>query len=655
MKLKVKFFLFAASVGVALLAVSCAGYFYAKSEVKKNIEAEMYSVVGAHSKELNGWLLTKAQTAVTTSETIRRVLGDADMPVTFVQSYAADPSLLNLYAGFEDGKFLDGAQSNLPADFDARKRGWYQQAKEKNRLIFTDAYIDTSTNKYVVSAATPIKGASGNMRGVVAIDISLDLLSEQVKQINLNGKGYGFIIDQKGVILAHPDPQMVSQNISDFQAFKTFFKDILNKDTGTITYQRDGITELMIYKKIASTGWLLAISVNQEEVYQQINTLRYQFITITLLGLLVVGAASWMYARRLTGQIVALTYHAESLAAGDLTIQELTFKSKDEVGQLATAFNRMVYNLRNLIARVSQTAEQVAASSEELSASAEQSAQATNQVAVTINQVAQGTDTQASAIKDTAAVIEQMATNIKQMAVNTSTLAEMSERTASAAIQGNEAVEAAMNQMGNIENTVTSSAQVVTNLGERSKEIGQIVGTISEIAGQTNLLALNAAIEAARAGEQGRGFAVVADEVRKLAEQSQAAAKQIASLITAIQSETDRAVAAMNEGSREVKTGAEVVNNAGYAFKNIASLIGEVSTQTKEISAAIQQMTAGSQQIVASVQDIERISQNTACQTQTVSAATEEQSAAMQEIAESSQSLASMAEELQSAVKQFKV
>ncbi len=212
-----------------------------------------------------------------------------------------------------------------------------------------------------------------------------------------------------------------------------------------------------------------------------------------------------------------------------------------------------------------------------------------------------------------------------------------------------------MSQMASIEKTVSSSAQVVTKLGERSKEIGQIVDTISGIAGQTNLLALNAAIEAARAGEQGRGFAVVAEEVRKLAEQSQEAAKEIAILISEIQSETDKAVVAMSDGTREVKVGAEVVNSAGQSFKEIVLLVNEESAQIKEISAAIQQMAAGSQQIVASAHDIDRISKDAAAQTQTVSAATEEQSASMEEIAASSQALAKMAEELQTAVRKFTI
>ena len=217
----------------------------------------------------------------------------------------------------------------------------------------------------------------------------------------------------------------------------------------------------------------------------------------------------------------------------------------EEIEQLAESFNQMLSDLRNIISQVSDSAEQVAASSEELTASAEQSAQAANK-----------------------------------------------------AKEGGKSLEKAVNQMVQIEQRVNHSGQVVTTLGERSNEIGQIVDTIAGIAGQTNLLALNAAIEAARAGEQGWGFAVVAEEVCKLVEQSQDAEKKIATLISEIQGDADKAVIAMSEGTREVKIGTTVVTTAGHAFLEIVALITEASSQVQETSGAVHQMESGIQKIM---------------------------------------------------------
>ena len=340
---------------------------------------------------------------------------------------------------------------------------------------------------------------------------------------------------------------------------------------------------------------------------------------------------------------------------GYITIKEVELASKDEFGELAQVLNTLLLQVQGFVKLVSASGEQLAASSEELTASTEQSAQVTTQVAATISEVAASANKQATSVKSTASIVEQMSVSIQQVAANANAVSSMADKTASAANHGDKAVDAAIDQMKSIEQTVSSSTQAVTKLGERSKEIGQIVDAISAIAGQTNLLALNAAIEAARAGEQGKGFAVVAEEVRKLAEQSQESTKQIASLVSEIQNETDSAVITMNDGSREVKVGSEVVNTAGQAFKEIASLIAEVSSQIKGISAAIQQMASGSQQIVESVRAIDCISAEVVGQTQTVSAATEENSASMEQIAAASRALANMAEKLQSAVGKFKV
>lgn len=294
-------------------------------------------------------------------------------------------------------------------------------------------------------------------------------------------------------------------------------------------------------------------------------------------------------------------------------------------------------------------------SSQQLSTGAEQSAQASQQVAMAIMDVSIGAERQLKAVNETSAVVEQMSAGIQQILKNTKRAVETTGNTALSALNGSQAIDKTIQQMISIEKTVTGSADVVMNLGERSREIGQIVDTISGIAEQTNLLALNAAIEAARAGEQGRGFAVVADEVRKLAEQSHEASQQIALLIKGIQQDTQTAVISMNEGTHQVKLGTEVVEIAGQTFIEIKTLVDQVSSQVGEISEEIQQMALGSQRIVSSVTDIYETSQDISKQAQTVSAATEEQSASVEEIASSSQVLATMAGELQQSLKKFNI
>ncbi len=374
----------------------------------------------------------------------------------------------------------------------------------------------------------------------------------------------------------------------------------------------------------------------------------------TILAFVLSVALGLLLARSISTPLNKMLAAVNDIADGDLQEKARSVSSQDEIGQLADAIIKMRGQLRQLITKISDTSSHVAASAEELTATAEQSAQAANQVAGAAAGIAGGAENQVRSVSNATMVIETMSANIEQIAASTGGVTDAADKTTAVAAQGLAAVNKAVSQIANIEKTVTGSAEVVEKLGERSKDIGQIVETISGIAGQTNLLALNAAIEAARAGEAGRGFAVVAEEVRKLAEQSEAAAKQIAALIQETQQDTDKAVSSMKEGTQEVKIGTEVVNSAGRAFEEIADSINQMSSKVKEIALAIQEMAKKSQEIVSTVQDIDKVTKDTAAQTQTISAATEEQSASMEEIASSSQNLAKLAEELQNAIQQFR-
>ncbi len=641
-----------------LLVLSCIAYSYTKDLVTKGIEEEMKASVGSHVNKLDGWLTSKSKMLAITAGTIQGIAGGSEITVPMVAGYkSVDQELSDFYFGSSDGKMVDGSGWTPPADYDPRSRSWYKAATEQAKLVFTDPYLDMVTKQMAVSVAMPLKNASGQVRGVVAEDILLKTLVDNVQSIKMFDEGYAFLLDTKGFVLAHPDADLISKNIFEVENEKdlsAILKGTLGNDYGFGKYRYNGKDMLIVSQKVPSTGWTLAVSVPEEVAYKPLAFLKWFFGLGTFLAVLIVVAVTFVIAKRITRPVELLAEQVSMVASGNLIVQAKV-DGQDEIAILAADFNKMVNNLRELIRQVQSHAEQVAASSEELTASAEQSSQAANQVASSITNVAAGANEQLATANETSTVVEQMSASIQQVAANTNQVATESAQAVDKAKDGGNAVEKAVTQMGHVENTVNISAKVVEKLGERSKEIGQIVETISGIAGQTNLLALNAAIEAARAGEQGRGFAVVAEEVRKLAEQSQEAAKKIAELIGEIQGDTDKAVVAMSDGTREVKTGAEVVNVAGAAFKEIAELVTHVSGQVKEISAAIQQIATGSQQIVGSVHRIDELSKTSASESQSVSAATEEQLASMEEIASSSEALSKLTYDLQTAVAKFRV
>lgn len=365
--------------------------------------------------------------------------------------------------------------------------------------------------------------------------------------------------------------------------------------------------------------------------------------------------ATFYLARRIARPLSALANAAQNIANGNLTLATIHYQANDEISDLIMAFRSMTEHLRNLVTQVAKSSEQVAAASEELTASSEQSAQAAGQVAETITNVATGATHQVDAVEQAVATVQEMTTEINHIASNSHKVSDKSGETARAAAAGGEAVLQAAQQMQAIKNSVSQSAQVVEKLGQRSQQVGEIVEVISGIAGQTNLLALNAAIEAARAGEQGRGFAVVADEVRKLAEQSHEAAKKISTIIRDIQAETTIAVTSMNQGTTEVTKGTEVIAATGDRFTFIVTMVEELNREIQEISVTTEELSASSTEVVHSVNKIRKVASDTAADTETISAAAEEQSASMEEIASSSQSLAHMASELQGVISKFRL
>lgn len=381
-----------------------------------------------------------------------------------------------------------------------------------------------------------------------------------------------------------------------------------------------------------------------------------------VLFLLIVGGASivlacalgFLISRMIANPLRIVASRMEALAEGNLAVSPVTYLAKDEVGKLGIAFNNLVTSFRSLIEQVKIAGEQVAASSEELSASAQQSVRATEQAMGSYEQIAATAEVQTQHTQESVRVMEEMSIAIQRIADTSNAVAEASAEAADNAQQGNIQIQQAVSQIDSLSMDVNNAAELVQKLGARSEAIGKIVDVITGIASQTNLLALNAAIEAARAGEQGRGFAVVADEVRKLAEQSEESAREIARLIGEIQQETTQVVSVMLAGTEEAKRGATAVQEAGETFERIVVSSKDVAAQIQEVSAATEQMSASVQQVASGMDEMNRVSEEAAVHTQSVSAGAEEQLAAMQEIARSSNKLNELARELQGSISQFK-
>lgn len=381
------------------------------------------------------------------------------------------------------------------------------------------------------------------------------------------------------------------------------------------------------------------------------------FIIITIVAVVLGAGLGFLIIKQIVNRLAESVQFLGGIASGDFSnnVADHSMKDKSEFGVLSKAVDQMNRNVRTLIKQLLNTSEQLAAASQELTASAEQSAQASAQVAESITEVAKGAEKQLEIAITTNHIVEEMAKGIHQVTTNTVEVAKSTEKTSVAAVAGEKAVQETIGQMRVIEKKTNNTAGVIGELEDKAQQISQIVSLISNIAGQTNLLALNAAIEAARAGEAGKGFAVVADEVRKLAEQSANATKDITNLISDVQLKTQTAVTFMNESKREVEMGSELVDLAGRSFNEILNMIKGVADEINEISAATEELTSGTEDVIKAASGSSKQTKKTAEETETISAATEEQSASMEEIASASTHLSQMAAELQESIQKFKV
>ncbi|GGE34603.1 methyl-accepting chemotaxis protein McpA [Pullulanibacillus camelliae] len=550
------------------------------------------------------------------------------------------------YVGTETGSFMNEPTSfKNPPDYDPRKRPWYQDAMKANgKVIITDPYVSQSSKQMVVTIAQKTQDG----QGVAAVNLRLDSITNMLSSIKVGQHGYLSLLDKNNMIISDPKEK------EGTKAKGSFYKTIHSGNSGDLNVVHKGKQERLSYETNKLTGWKIIGTMYQDEVDQAVHPILTKTIIVLVISLILAGLLIFLIIRSITRPLALLMDSADKVSEGDLRAP-VVIKTQDEIGQLGHAFERMRTSLIQVVSEIESKATSLAASSEELSASTNQNSKATEQITQSIQELSLGAERQSRKIDESTQSAIEMVTTIQEISESSNEVASTAINTSNVVNEGNEAVEVSVQQMQFIKNTVSELAEKLKTLGEYSANIDQIINVITEIADQTNLLALNAAIEAARAGEQGKGFAVVADEVRKLAEQSSQSTDKIREVVTAIQKETDLALQSMETGKVEVDKGIDVVNSAGESFKNIKQFVDNVTSQIQNVSAAVQEIAASTEQNVRTFEDISEISKQTSAGTQDVSATTEEQLASMEEISSSAENLSEMAEELQGIIERFKI
>nr|WGD87356.1 methyl-accepting chemotaxis protein TlpC [Bacillus subtilis] len=399
---------------------------------------------------------------------------------------------------------------------------------------------------------------------------------------------------------------------------------------------------------------MLYTGANQSILASLTQSLFTQFAIVLVIVIMVSVILVLLFTRKINKRLNALKSAFESAGNGDMTI-EVSDKTGDELSELSVYYNKMRMKLNDTIQTVQQSALQLASASQQLSAGAEETNQASEKITEAVQQIANGAQDQITRIENSESSLKQASADIRDISANTAAIADKGRLAQSKADIGQKEIANVQAQMDAIHQSIQKSGEIIHQLDGRSKQIEQILSVITQIADQTNLLALNAAIEAARAGEQGKGFAVVADEVRKLAEESQQSAGQISKLIIEIQKDMNRSARSVEHVKTEAAEGVTMIQRTRDAFKEIAAATGEISAEISDLSASVTNISASAHQIndsfAANTADIKESTKNT----RQAVALTEEQFAAMEEITAASETLSQLAEELTGIISQFKM
>ena len=618
----------------------------AMRENLKKTELVQEQISSLIEKNLYGIKVLATNPTIKTDDTekIKPILIDAAKIYTDLSPIAAD----NLN-GMQVVRNDDSKMANVT------ERNFYKDAAKGKEDVISEILVSKDNGKLITVLADPIKSSeSGDVIGVLQGNLELTKLGDFVGSVSKDNINV-YILDSEGKLLAHPTKQMDKPedriDLSDF----TYVKEGLSGKSSSEEVVKDGQRMLVSYIKNERTGWLVCAEIPYSIATQKSVS---SAIIISLIGLGILFLASvitFVLSSKAIKPITVLLSAVNRISEGELNVEIINIKSKDELGALSGAFQKMTLNLKELVKEIKEHSIEVSQSSSEMFETCEQLANVSTSTAGSILDIANESVVMSSNINKINSNMDNLDKRIVEIKDKSNNVNQMVYDATNYAEKGRESLIEVNSSMNSIQQSVNNTSDVINKLNDHSKSIEQITDVIKGISEQTNLLALNAAIEAARAGEQGKGFAVVADEVRNLAEQSGTAAGQVQSLINGIQKEINNVTLVMNKGVNEVESGTKVVNESNKYFELISNEIKNISVNIQDVNSSIENMTNDSSEIFNNLNALGEFSEKVSSDTQNMSAESEEQVASIEEITATSQNLNELALNLEILTSKFKI